>query len=137
MERSIFAILISINAVEALRRFPEAQIVRFCDIMNQLRWFIHPDADQAGNEIRIIASLQVVDAIFRSHASIIEFFVDRVEAEIFSVIVNHEISNTETGERLRKAVLDTLGMAEAKAGLLTPAMKDQLVSWVGNRCDSD
>ena len=114
--KSIYAIMIVINCVKALRRFPEAQIVRLNDIWNILRFFIHDDtASVEENNLRLVSGLEVVLLILNSDRSVIDFFYKRIADEIVPLIRRSNAAKGSSDVSIRLEESGSLVLAKLNA----------------------
>ena len=94
IEKSIYAIQILKNCVEALARIPKVQIVRINEILNMLLFFIHDqEAGETENELRLVTSLELVQVILDADPMVIDFFRKRIKADIGPFVKNKQYTN--------------------------------------------
>ena len=104
-DASIYAVMILVNCVNALKTRPQVQIVRLNEILDMLAFFIHDKeaACQKENQLRLLASLEIVILILNADQQVVTFFHKRITSEILpycSKIVNNNDSKTPMQEKL-------------------------------------
>ena len=106
IEKSIIAFIVCMKAICVFEKIPEIQIVKICDLMNVLKFFIAPSKKDE-HIVRTIAFMEIVTFVYERDESVIEFFVPRFEKEVWPIVEEAELlarNNPEFADRLRTAV---------------------------------
>jgi hypothetical protein len=86
LEKSIHAVLICFNSIRVFSKLPQVQIVKLCEVLDQLNLFVLPCSTGEETQIRLMVLLQVVPLIFDCDSQVCDFLSDRFEKHIWPLL---------------------------------------------------